>query len=320
MNGYNIYNWFSALSEPEKLCTLNSDYIRLLTTILSDMIVIDEISVEYKNEIIRQCMLNGTTFIRIVDNEKIIVCCGGYVGVPEPFEVFPSNYIATKPNFHFEGVPDDNETVAYILPDRLPLFLINKFASDFADVDTSLKNNVFFSRLAPIGVCSNEAQQKQFEECIEKMVSGELVNTINTPINPIKESPTPILTADISSGINADKIQYLSMYHEQLLSRFCKLFGIRYNFISKQANVIKDEVVNGEELSAILPVIILNSLKESLQKFNWNIHFNKAWEWIEHVCSEKHEDVENPVEDVEDEPEQEEPEEKEGEEDETKEA
>lgn len=278
---HNYYNHFdTALKNEER----NFEYITIITNMLAEMFIIDGMSHADTTRLMRNIILNGSCYVK-KDNDKYIIVSGSYVGTPSVYNDVPEEYVVHNFDFDYEGIPDPNknETVCYLFPQRLPLTQLFRFASQFAEIDTSLVNNIQFARIAPIAVVSNDRVRELYEKAMSKMLSGELVNSILSALNAVSDKPSSLTTLDISDGKYSEKIQYLSMYHEQMISRLCKMFGISYTYISKQANITNDELHNSDDFCAIYPLMMKSNINECLNRIGLNARFNKPWEWIDRL-------------------------------------
>lgn len=290
MNDFNYFQYYNLKNAEQKLNYRNLEYIVLITNMLTQMFEIDGMTNEQSSHLIRTILNYGSAYVKKTDNGYII-CGGNYVGLPDIDTVYPKHYICTKSytdengnsqTFRFDGIPNDtDETVCYLIPQLLPCEQIYRFASQFAEIDTSLVNNIQFARIAPIGVVGNNTVKERFEKILKGMFTGELINTLLTPINPIKERALDVTTIDLSDGNYSEKIQYLSMYHEQMISRLCKLYGISYTYISKQANITNDELHNSDDFCCIYPLMYKSFLNECLNKIGLHAEFTKPWKWID---------------------------------------
>lgn len=278
---HNYYNHYSTQAKNEER---NYEYITIITNMLAEMFVIKGLSHEDTTRLMRTILLNGSCYFK-KDNDRCAIVAGNYVGTPSAYNDVPDEYHAHTIDFDFEGIPDssNNETVCYLFPQRMPLTQIFRFASQFAEIDTSLVNNIQFARIAPIAVVTNERVQALYEKAITKMLSGELINSILSALNSVSDKPLSLATLDISDGKYSEKIQYLSMYHEQMISRMCKMFGISYTYISKQANITNDELHNSDDFCAIYPLMMRENINECLEKIGLHAEFNTPWEWIDRL-------------------------------------
>lgn len=278
---HNYYNYYSTQAKNDER---NFEYITIITNMLAEMFIIKGLSHEDTTRLMRTILLNGSCYFK-KENDKCAIVAGNYVGYQSAYNDVPEEYHAHTYEFDFEGIPDssNNETICYLFPQRLPLTQIFRFASQFAEIDTSLVNNIQFARIAPIAVVTNERVQELYEKAITKMLSGELINSILSALNSVSDKPLSLATLDISDGKYSEKIQYLSMYHEQMISRLCKMFGISYTYISKQANITNDELHNSDDFCAIYPLMMKSNINECLEKIGLHAEFNKPWEWIDRL-------------------------------------
>ena len=268
-----------------------NNYERIFVNMLSGMFDITDSngnSLPFsKHELMLNIAYNGICGI-YKDGEKFVLTHGKYYGVPKPSEEFPPRYIGVRPDWQIDTSTDDpNLVIAYCFPDRLPDFNIYWFSEQLTEVDKSLYNNLIFSRIAPIAVIGRENEREAYIDCVEKMVAGELINSITSVTNPIDGTPADIIkTIDITDGKYSEKIQYLSRYHEDLIRRIAMLYGHSMATTSKSANLLKDEVNSTETVSQIYPSIMLNCMNEWLNEFNekfgytYKAEFSKPWEHL----------------------------------------
>ena len=268
-----------------------NNYERIFVNMLSGMFDITDSTGNKlpfsQHELMLNIAYNGICGI-YKDGENFVLTHGKYYGVPKPSEEFPPRYIGVRPNFQIDtDTNDKNLVIAYCFPDRLPDFNIYWFSEQLTEVDKSLYNNLIFSRIAPIAVIGRENEREAYIDCVEKMVAGELINSITSVTNPIDGTPADIIkTIDITDGKYSEKIQYLSRYHEDLIRRIAMLYGHSMATTSKSANLLKDEVNSTETVSKIYPEIMLGCMNEWLSEFNekfgytYSATFSKPWEHL----------------------------------------
>lgn len=271
--------------------TRQNNYERIFVNMLSGMFEIKDDSENplpfSKHELMLYLAYNGICGI-YKDGENFVLTHGKYYGVPKPSEEFPPRYIGVRPDWQIDTSTDDpNLVIAYCYPDRQPDFNVYWFSEQLTEVDKSLYNNLIFSRIAPIAVIGRENEREAYIDCVEKMVAGELINSITSVTNPIDGTPADIIkTIDITDGKYSEKIQYLSRYHEDLIRRIAMLYGHSMATTSKSANLLKDEVNSTETVSKIYPTIMLNCMNEWLSEFNekfgytYKAEFSKPWEHL----------------------------------------
>ena len=279
------FNYYNTYTPDQKSVLRNNEYIQLIMNMGAEMFDISDMPHDYSTMLLRTIFLYGSAYLKKSENNKWIICGGQYVGVPEPDEIYPSRYLAVKANFTYDGVPnpENNECIVYLSPQLDMITQILRYATQFAEIDTSLVNNIQFARIAPIAVVGNEKVKAMYEKALDKMLTGELVNSILSAISLTTDKPANLTTMDISNADYATKIQYLSMYHEQMISRLARLFGINYNFISKQANITNDELHNSDDYSCIYPLMFKKFLNLCLEKIGLRAEFSEPWKWIDHL-------------------------------------
>lgn len=279
-------NWYKKLDQKLKNEIRTEHYMRQLADIVCTMFDLKNLPFD-RNYLMKTILFNGTCGIE-KRGDKYILCGGNYVGVPEPDEIFPKRYVATKAHYQHDEDINDNYVVAYLNPDRLPDNNIVWYADEFSEVDKSLVCNILYSRLLPVALVGREKTKKVFEETVKNLFDGELINSIYAPTDPVKSDPSDIVkTIDITSPTNVDKIQYLSRYHEDLKRRFMMDIGHSMATTSKSANLLSDEVHSTESYSAILPFMYRASMEEWIEEMNTKfgtnveIEFSKPWYELE---------------------------------------
>ena len=295
-----IFNYYDLLDCDGKFNFRKNNYTSMIASFLCRMFRINGLSENYKNKLLLTIYTNGSALLQKTDDpDKWIICDGHYYGIPKVDEIYPRKYLATKVSdtnaFYYDKdvTTDENTTICYVNPFLAPVTEINRFGVMLADCDTSLENNVKFCRIAPIGCVQNDKTKKQYENALDKMLRGELTNSVLTELD-FQGTLQNLTTVDISNGNYSDKLQYLSMYHEQLLSRLCKLFGISYNMISKNANVTNDELDSVDVFASVLPSSMKDCLNECLAKLGLTAEFTEPWKWIDHIYEIKMQGLDKP--------------------------
>lgn len=279
MQRFSMLNYFNYLDADSKMDIRNSEYLVDFVNIICEMLEIEGIDYNYKNYLISQILLNGSAYIEKTDSGWII-CGGHFYGVPEPDKIYPNNYIATKPGFEFDGnVEESDGTVCWFVPELVSNTKIFRYADMMSQADTSLVNNIIFARIAPIISAKSDSVRASYEKALDKMISGELCNVIKDTVTPGDERGSLPVT-NVSDAKYSEKIQYLSMFKDQIYSWFCQAYGIRYNHNSKQANITNDELHCTDDFCAIAPTIFKNNINIGLKKLGLKADFSKPWKWI----------------------------------------
>lgn len=164
------------------------------------------------------------------------------------------------------------------------------FALQFADTDTAQKALIRHTRYTPMPVASNEAEQREYQNAMERNINGEDITVLLRP------QSSPLLgngqrqTEDdkilnLSDPEMIGKMHFLSEYHAELKKRFGALYGMCFKSSSKSAQETVDEVHGMDNFSLIIPYLKLKSLKDFAdqckRKFGWagseTVDFTELW-------------------------------------------
>lgn len=281
------FNNYRELSAETKQYIRTDGYNTIITNMISSMFDFTNFSITEKYLLMDILLNHGLAYVEKRDT-KYMILPAQYVGLPETGEIFPKHIIATGV-YEKETITIDNSIdnlagdLFYCFPDRLAIYEIPRFAYQFAEIDTSLVNNIQFSRIAPLVSSPYDNIRKSYAKAIENMMRGELINSISATTNVLNNDTVSVEKIDISDGDYSEKIQYLSMYHTQMIARLANLFGIQYNFISKQANITNDELNSNESFCGIYPLMMKDLLNECVDNFNKkcndniSFRFSKCW-------------------------------------------
>lgn len=165
------------------------------------------------------------------------------------------------------------------------------FALQFADTDTAQKALIRHTRYTPMPVASNEAEQTEYINAMERNINGEDITVL------IRPQSSPLLgngqrqTEDdkilnLSDPEMIGKMHFLSEYHAELKKRFGALYGMCFKSSSKSAQETVDEVHGMDNFSLIIPYLKLKSLKDFAdqckRKFGWagaeTVDFTELWQ------------------------------------------
>lgn len=287
------FNNYRELSAETKQYIRTDGYNTIITNMISSMFDFTNFSITEKYMLFDILLNHGLAYVEKRKDKYLILPCQ-YIGLPKEGNIFPSHVIATGV---YENttitIDDDIENlqgdVFYCFPDRLPIYEIPRFAYQFAEIDTSLVNNIQFSRIAPLVSSPYDNIRKSYAKAVENMMKGELINSISATTNVLNNETVSVEKIDISDGDYSEKIQYLSMYHTQMISRLANLFGIQYNFISKQANITNDELNSNETFCGIYPRMMQDLLNECVENFNKKCNdnisfkFSKCWSHLNKI-------------------------------------
>lgn len=295
-----IYNFWNDLPSIDKLNNRNKTYVETIINMGAEMFEIDGLTHAQTTHLLRTIFLRGSAYVKKTD-ESYIIAGGHFYGVPEPDEIYPNSYIATYygSSWDIKDLKENDGTVCYCLPSCTPLTMIYDFASTFAQIDTSINNNIIFSRIAPIISAKSDRVRESYKKALHNMINGELENVINDSLTPSIDNTSGLPITDISNGAYSEKIQYLTMLHESVISRLAKLFGISYTFINKQANITNDELHYSDDYCTIYPMMFKKNLNECLEKLNLKVEFSKAWKWIDNLSEMRNDEYKSDGDNIE---------------------
>ena len=169
-------------------------------------------------------------------------------------------------------------------------FIITWFAKMFKEIDVSMEANVFNSRLHPIPVARNSKVKSAIDN-IFKAIKGETKNSDTYTIlsdtafaDEINGTSTKIDVLNLTDVKDVDKLQYLSKFHDDLLRRFCTLYGHAMQTTGKMAQQTIEEIQGYDSFSMIIPSNRLEEREKGIQEFNRifgenvTVEFNTAWQ------------------------------------------
>lgn len=169
-------------------------------------------------------------------------------------------------------------------------FIISWYAKMFKEIDISMEANVFNSRLHPIPVARNSKIKTAIDN-IFKSIKGENKNNDTYSIlsdtafaDEINGTATKIDVLNLTDVKDVDKLQYLSKFHDDLLRRFCTLYGHSMQTTGKMAQQTVEEIQGYDSFSMIIPSNRLEERQKGIAEFNRifgenvTVEYNEAWQ------------------------------------------
>lgn len=169
-------------------------------------------------------------------------------------------------------------------------FIISWYAKMFKEIDISMEANVFNSRLHPIPVARNSKIKTAIDN-IFKSIKGENKNNDTYSIlsdtafaDEINGASTKIDVLNLTDVKDVDKLQYLSKFHDDLLRRFCTLYGQAMQTTGKMAQQTIEELQGYDSFSMIIPSNRLEERQKGIAEFNRifgenvTVEYNDAWQ------------------------------------------
>lgn len=121
---------------------------------------------------------------------------------------------------------------------------ISKYASMLADVDASINNNVFFSRLKPVPIAPDQQTKNQIDLIMQDLIQNKLKTVVtDTKLKDLidgKASGIDVL--NLTNVEHSKYIPYLSSLFDDLISRYFMFMGLSINDSGKMAQVTRDEL------------------------------------------------------------------------------
>ena len=169
-------------------------------------------------------------------------------------------------------------------------FIISWYAKMFKEIDVSMEANVFNSRLHPIPVARNSKIKSAIDN-IFSSIKGETKSNDTYSIlsdtafaEEINGTASKIDVLNLTDVKDVDKLQYLSKFHDDLLRRFCTLYGQPMQTTGKMAQQTVEEIQGYDSFSMIIPSNRLEERKKGIAEFNRvfgenvTVEFNDAWQ------------------------------------------
>lgn len=170
-------------------------------------------------------------------------------------------------------------------------YIISWFAKMFKEIDKSMEANVYNSRLHPIPIAKNSKIKSAIDN-IFKTIKGENVKNETYSVlseqafeDVISGKSTPVDVINLTDVNNVDKIQYLSKFHDDLLRRFCTLYGHAMQTSGKMAQQTTEELQGYNSFSMIIPSNRLEERKKGIDDFNRifnenvTVNYSEAWDY-----------------------------------------
>lgn len=134
--------------------------------------------------------------------------------------------------------------------------------------DFSIKMNIKYSRNKPMPIVTDTRQKTAIDTALKNLDSEELTAVLseNALAQELGGDPLPVL--NLSDVKNADKIQYLSALHDDLMRRFYNRNGLGVQSKNKQAQVNSDELHSMDSNAWVEPLNQLYYRKKAVEELN----------------------------------------------------
>lgn len=281
---------YSQLSTKLKNYVTEAAYTDILEQIISGMLVFEGFPETVNTEFISLYKMHEGACALVNDVAK------GAVGHVEICGVPGLNGIGEDAIVSFDnGTVNEykkwrtNKHIVVMFNDVLmrPDLNIGRFAAALTDVDKSMLLNIIYSRLLPIPVAKNEDHKKALNAVIEGLVKGDITKAILDVdvLSDILGQHKGVDIINITDVNNASKLQYLSLFHDDLMRRFYQLYGMDVDGNGKLAQQTVAEIGSRQGASMIIPYNIMREAEKAVEecrnKFGWecSVSFGKPWQY-----------------------------------------
>lgn len=200
-------------------------------------------------------MVNGTVGIGHCKGE--LYCgAGSYHGDVK-------GYLPDKYTFAVNGVGEVDGTVGTEIAVgwnnacRTPDWFILQTASILAEIDTSEACNVQYARFVKIPKARDQKEKTAIESAVRAISTGKIDAVISDNIHDARELLADHVNSkdmflELTDVREIDKLQYLYMYRNEVMTRFYKHCGLNSQFTNKPAQQNNDEIHANDDTAMIL--------------------------------------------------------------------
>lgn len=142
------------------------------------------------------------------------------------------------------------------------LTMIQRYARQLADVESTTNIRVKNSRQTSFAVAKSQAMADQLKNLFNKVEVGEAEVLTDTPFLDAFQN------VDIASKTDAEKVNDLLIAREKILATFFREIGVKFQQEQKKAQLTEDEVTADEQLLLINPLTMLKERIEGLKRVN----------------------------------------------------
>lgn len=150
-------------------------------------------------------------------------------------------------------------------------FDLYRFANMFTETDIAIKTVVRNCKKAPIPIASNGKLKTAIDVAMTNAVEGLSDYTVvndSSLIDEINGKSSNIPVMSLTDTKDADRLQYLSKFHDDLLRRLATLYGHDMQTSGKMAQQSVDEIQGYDSYSMIYPEVRLGSRLKGIKQFN----------------------------------------------------
>ena len=173
-----------------------------------------------------------------------------------------------------------------------------KFAELFTQIDTSMQSCLKKAIPSNMIGCANDKIKNAVNTALKSGDSGE-PNTIVASVYEEEKLDTAIQSYELSDTTLIEKLQFLSKFRDDTLSRVATLYGMALNSTGKMAQQNNIEMQGYNMFSRILPYNMLETRRFAVDRFNelfnadLQVEFSEPWKAAISVSESNIDDVSN---------------------------
>lgn len=185
----------------------------------------------------------------------------------------------------YEHITIDNAAIGFNNTLGIPDMNIERYVELLTDIDISLKAGIRNSRNNPIPTAKDSKTKTALDEIIKLQDVGKTGVVLDSNVlSELVDGSKSIDIINLSDPTTADKLQYLSKLHDDLIRRLATVYGHDFNGSPKSAQQSVEEIKGSESFSWILPYDMLKSRQEWIKQindkfgYNMTVKFSPTWE------------------------------------------
>lgn len=208
-------------------------------------------------EYIPECLLAFNGHIGVFNkNGDITIAAGQPAGRSNKYGVFERYIATTWDGETFEGETDKDVVIipnnSIYAPDW---WVIQRYAEMLSQTDISLMANIRYTRETKFFRVDTEKEKQAIKKAMSDSDRGEPVVAVSTPDRVVDDllntGKYGYDTFDLTDPRDADRLQYLSRFYDDLMSRFLRTYGIDVENVNKGSQILSDELHGFSNAAAI---------------------------------------------------------------------
>lgn len=278
-------SYYNFIKTETKNMIRNESYNNILTNLLVSMF-------DYKNsedilykKTLEMALRHGGYAMTTKDGDKLVTCLAVPVELPNDngeyikfFGIRPNGKEVLKRTRDVDCVIWQNNDLA------VPDLDIERASEMLSEIDKSMVNIIRFTRYMPIPVARSSKDAEQIKDIQNALEKGNLkVLTSHERIDDIVQGAKAFETIEISDPTISDKFQNLSIAHDDIMRRFCTMYGQNMTSTPKKAQQSIEEINNSESYSFVMPLNNLKNRMKAVEKINemygtdLQVEFSETW-------------------------------------------